>query len=126
MINERIAAGEETVLRQMLPADGRRIGGEQIAVAASQGDRMAREVLQKAGYYFGMGMAMVVQLFNPELIIIGGGLTRVGPLLMDAAYESMCENVQPELCDTVRLTPSLLGEDIGIIGAAAEAFEMGG
>jgi len=126
MINERIAAGEETVLRQMLPADGRRIGGEQIAVAASQGDRMAREVLQKAGYYFGMGMAMVVQLFNPELVVIGGGLTRVGPLLMDAAYESMCENVQPELCDTVRLAPSSLGDDIGIIGAAAEAFEMGG
>jgi len=114
------------VLRQMLPADGRRIGGEQIAVAASQGDRMAREVLQKAGYYFGMGMAMVVQLFNPELVVIGGGLTRVGPLLMDAAYESMCENVQPELCDTVRLAPSSLGDDIGVIGAAAEAFEMGG
>ncbi len=70
-------------------------------------------------------MAILVQLFNPELIVIGGGLTRVGPLLMDAAYQGMCENIQPELCDSVRLAPWQLGDNIGIIGAAAEVFEAG-
>jgi len=123
LIGERIAAGEETILSRMLPCDGRRITGEQVAVAAALGDRVAREVLQKAGYYFGVGMAILVQLFNPELIVIGGGLTRIGPLLMDAAYQGMCENIQPELCDTVRLASWQLGDDIGIIGAAAEVFE---
>jgi glucokinase len=123
MVNARIAAGEETILRGMLPPDGRRITGEQVAAAAAQGDRVAREVLQKAGYYFGVGMAMVVQLFNPELIIIGGGLTRVGPLLMDEAERGLRENIQPELRDSVRTTPWQLGDDIGIIGGAAEVFE---
>ena len=123
MINERIAAGEATILREMLPPDGRRITGEQVAAAAAQGDRVAREVLQRAGYYFGLGMAMLVQLFNPELIIIGGGLTRIGPLLMDEVTRGLYENVQPELRDTVRLTQWQLQDNIGIIGAAAEVFE---
>jgi glucokinase len=122
-VAERIAAGEETILCGMLPCDGRRVTGEQVAGAASQGDRLAREVLQEAGYYFGLGMAMLVQLFNPELIVIGGGLTRAGPLLMDEVTRGLHENVQPELRDTVRLAPWQLEDNIGIIGAAAEVFE---
>ena len=123
-VSERIAAGEETMLAGMLPCDGRRVSGEQVAAAAAQGDRVAREVLQQAGYTFGLGLAMLVQLFNPELIVIGGGLTRVGPLLMDEVARGLHENVQPELRDTVRLAPWQLEDNIGIIGAAAEVFEM--
>jgi glucokinase len=124
--SERIQAGEETLLRGMLPGDGRRITGEQVASAAAQGDRVAQEVLAKAGYYFGLGLAMLVQLFNPELIVIGGGLTHVGPLLMDQVARGLQESVQPELRDTVRLAPSQLQANIGIIGAAAEVFESVG
>ena len=123
-VSERIAAGEETILCGMLPCDGRRVTGEQVAAAAALGDRVAREVLQQAGYTFGLGLAMLVQLFNPELIVIGGGLTRVGPLLMDEVARGLHENVQPELRDTVRLAPWQLEDNIGIIGAAAEVFEV--
>jgi glucokinase len=122
-VAERIAAGEETLLCGLLPCDGRRVTGEQVAAAAAQGDRLAREVLQETGYYFGLGLAMLVQLFNPELIVIGGGLTRAGPLLMDEVARGLHENVQPELRDTVRLAPWQLEDNIGIIGAAAEVFE---
>jgi glucokinase len=122
-IKERVAAGEETILRGLLPSDGRRISGEQVAAAAEQGDRVAQEVLRSVGYYFGLGLAMLVQLFNPELIVTGGGLTQIGPLLMDEVARGLHENVQPELRDTVRLAPSQLGGNIGIIGAAAEVFE---
>jgi glucokinase len=104
--------------------DGRRDTGEQVA-ASSQGTGW-REVLQEAGYYFGLGLAMLVQLFNPELIVIGGGLTRVGPLLMDEVARGLHENVQPELRDTARLAPWQLEDNIGIIGAAAEVFEATG
>jgi glucokinase len=122
-VAERIATGEETILCDMLPCDGRRIAAEEVASAAAQGDRVAQEVLRTAGTYFGLGLAMLVQLFNPELIVFGGGLTHIGPLLMDEVVHSLYENVQPELRDTVRLAPSQLQEDIGIIGAAAEVFE---
>jgi glucokinase len=125
-VGERIAAGEETLLCDMAPCDGRRITGEQVAAAASQGDLVANEVLQQAGYYFGLGLAMLVQLFNPELIVVGGGLTHVGPLLMDEVTRGLHENVQPELRHTVRLAPWQLGDNIGIVGAAAEVFETVG
>jgi glucokinase len=121
-VSERIAAGEETILCNMAPCDGRRIAGEQVAAAAAGGDRVAREVIQEAGYYFGLGLAMLVQLFNPELIVIGGGLTRIGPLLMDEVTRGLQENVQPELRGTVRLAPWQLEDNIGIVGAAAEVF----
>jgi glucokinase len=121
-INERIAAGEQTILREMLPGDGKRITGEQVAAAASQGDQVAAEVLERTGYYFGVGLSFLVQLFNPELIVVGGGLTRIGPRLMDAALRGMRENTQPELWHTARLAPWQLGDDIGVIGAAAAVF----
>jgi len=122
MVRERVAAGEQTVLGEMLPCDGRRISGEQVAAAAAAGDRVAREVLQRAGYYFGVGLSMLVQLFNPELIVVGGGLTRIGPLLMDACMAGMRENTQPELWNSVRFAPWALGDNVGVIGAAAEVF----
>jgi len=95
------------------------------------GTKIAAGIVDQHGHVVSRYRTRAHSEREPEHVIAaieeaGGGLTRVGPLLMDAAYESMCENVQPELCDTVRLAPSLLGDDIGIIGAAAEAFEMGG
>ena len=65
---------------------------------------------------------MIVQILNPEVIVVGGGLTRVGPMLMDPALEAMRANTQPELWDSVRVVPWQLGDDLGVIGAAAKAF----
>lgn len=124
MAYERIEAGADTVLRQVAPPDGRRIPGEQIARAAKQGDAVAREILNTAGYYAGVGMSMIVQILNPELIVIGGGLTRIGPMLMEPALAAMREHTQPELIDSVRVAPWQLGDDLGIIGAAARVFAL--
>lgn len=122
MAYEKIEAGADTLLREMAPADGKRITGEQIAAAAQQGDAVAREILQKAGYYAGVGMSMVVEILNPELIVLGGGLTRIGPMLLDHAMAAMREHTEPALWDSVRVVPWQLGDDLGIIGAAAKVF----
>jgi glucokinase len=65
---------------------------------------------------------MVIQIINPELIVFGGGLTRIGPLLLEPAMVGMRENTQPELLDSVRIVPWQLGDDLVIIGAAAQVF----
>ena len=122
MAYEKINAGADTLLRNMAPSGGKRIGGEQIAEAARQGDAVAAEILRTAGYYAGVGMSMVIQILNPELIVLGGGLTRIGPVLLDHATTAMREHTQPELWDSVRLVPWQLGDDLGIIGAAAKVF----
>jgi glucokinase len=69
---------------------------------------------------------MIVELINPELIVVGGGLTRIGPMLMDPARAAMREHTQPELWDSVRVVDWQLGDDLGIIGAAAKVFADAG
>jgi glucokinase len=122
MAYEQINAGADTLLRRMAPPGGQRISGEQVAEAAQQGDAVAREILRTAGYYGGVGLSMIVELLNPELIVVGGGLTRIGGLLWKPMLAAMREHTQPELWDSVKVVPWELGDDLGIIGAAAKVF----
>lgn len=122
MAYEKIEAGVETVLRQQIPPDGRRFSGEQLAEAAQAGDAVAREILETASYYCGVGLSLIVQMLNPELIVVGGGLTRIGPPVMEPALQAMQTHTQPQLWDTAQVVPWQLGDDLGIIGAAAKVF----
>ena len=122
MAYEKIEADAETVLRAMAPSDRRRISGEQIARAAEQGDAVAQEIIRTASYYGGVGLSMIVQILNPEMIVIGGCLTRIGSRLMEPMLAAMREHTQPEMWDSVRIEPWQLGDDLGIIGAAAKVF----
>jgi glucokinase len=122
MAYEKLDAGVETLLRNLAPPDRRRISGELVAAAAQQGDGVALEILRVAGYYAGVGLSMIIQILNPELIVVGGGLTHIGPLLLEPAMAGMREHTQPQLLDSVRVVPWQLGADLGIIGAAAGVF----
>jgi glucokinase len=122
MAYEKLEAGADTLLRDIAPLNGRRFSGEQIAEAARQGDAVAQEIVQTAATYAGIGMSMIVQILNPELIVIGGGLTRIGAMLLEPAMSAMRKHTQPELWDSVRIEPWQLGDNIGIIGAAAKVF----
>lgn len=122
MAYERIDAGVETLLRDLAPSDRRRISGELVVEAAQQGDTVALEILNTAGYYAGVGLSMIIQILNPELIVIGGGLTHIGSMMLEPAMKAMREHTQPQLLDSARVVPWQLGSDLGIIGAAARVF----
>ena len=118
LAGERIRGGEDTLLQKMARGDLASINGEMVADAARHGDRMALELIQLTGKYLGVGLSTIVQVLNPEVIVIGGGLTRIGPLLMDACLPALQENVHPVLANSARIVPSHFGEDVGIVGAA--------
>jgi glucokinase len=122
MAYEKITSGAETVLREMAADDPRHATGEMIAQAARQGDAVAQELITTAGYYAGVGLSTIVHVVNPELIVIGGGMTRIGPMFMEPCMQGLKENVHPVLFESVRIVPWQLGEDSGILGAAAKAF----
>jgi glucokinase len=122
MAYDKIDESAASLLREMVPADGRRISGEAVVKAAQQGDQAAREILWTAGYYAGVGLSIIIQMLNPELIVVGGGLTRIGSLVMDPVQEGMQEHTQPELLGSARIEPWQLGDDLVIIGAAARVF----
>jgi glucokinase len=123
MACERVRAGEPTRLRDICGELPEYVSGETIAEAAQTGDMLARELIQTAGRYFGMSLANIIEAFNPEVIVIGGGLARIGPLLLDPCFKAMEENIHPVLSGVTRIAPSQLGDDAGLIGAAALVWE---
>jgi glucokinase len=123
MVCERLETGEETLLRQLCGPYPERVAGETVAAAAQQGDRVAREVLALAGRYFGVGLSSVVQMFNPDRIVIGGGLAHIEEWLMKPCFAALYENIHPVLANSAQLVYSTLWEDAGLIGAASLVWE---
>ena len=122
MVYEKIAAGVETILREKIPPDRKRFSGQVIAEAAEKGDTIAIDILHTAGYYCGIGLSVLLQTLNPELIVLGGGLTHIGHLVQEAVLKGMHDHTQPEMWKFINLKPWELGNDLGILGAAAEVF----
>lgn len=122
MAYEKIEAGAETILRTMIPLNGQRIPAELVAEAAGKGDEAALEILRIAGTYCGIGLSLINQIINPEVIVIGGGLTNIGAMLEEPMLAAMREHTQPELWDFITIKPWQLGNDLGILGGAAKVF----
>jgi glucokinase len=126
MACERVQRGEPTLLRELCGDAPEHISGEVVAEAARRGDKAAREILTIAGRYFGIGLSTVVQVLNPDRIVIGGGLARIGPLLMEPCFQALNENVHPVLIGSADIVYSELWEEAGMIGAGALVWERTG
>ena len=90
---------------------------------AKQGDSVAQEILQEAGHYLGLGLANLVSILNPEVIVIGGGVAAAGNLLLGAARQTMRQWAQPLAVRQVRIVRSRLGARAALLGVAKLAFE---
>lgn len=119
---EHIDLGEETLLSQYATPDRKRILGKSILEAAQKGDHIANEIIYESGYYFGVGLSIIAQILNPEIIVYGGGLTNLGDLVLEPAMIGLQENTQPQLLDSFKLKPWQLGDEVGVIGAGARVF----
>lgn len=121
-----IEAGSETSLRDMAKANKGLVTAEMVCQAARQGNHVAREIFEEIGSYIGLGVHMLIMLYDPELVVLGGGVTGAGDLLLNPIRRELKrlatwsyvakEMLKPEM---VRLTA--LGRDVGILGAAALA-----
>jgi glucokinase len=121
----RIQEGAETFIRDYVDDDMEKVTAEVVDKAARQGDSLARTLIERTGYYLGIGLANLINLFNPELIVIGGGLSNIGDMLLDPAYRIARERAFKESVQVVRFAPAKLGRNSGVLGAAAfAAVEM--
>lgn len=91
--------------------------------AARAGDGAAVEALRVVGRYLGVGMSSFVNVFDPEVIVAGGGLMAAGELLLGPAREEMERRALPFPKQGVRVVAAELGNDAGVLGAAALAGE---
>ena len=105
---------------------GEEITGEMVTQFALAGDEVSRMVLGHIGRQLGVAFASFVNIFNPEVIVVGGGAMAAGDLLLDPAREEMrARGLRPNR-EQVRIVPARFGNDAGMLGAAVLALdEMG-
>jgi len=116
------ARGEEIVAQggsALLAQEQGEVTAETVSRAADQGDIACQGVIRRAGYYLGIGLASYVNIFNPEVIIIGGGLAKVGDLLLAPARAEMEARAMREALKAVQLRPAELGDYDGVMGMVA-------
>lgn len=94
--------------------------GEAVVAAARQGDALAVEAIQTVGGWLGYGLASSVNVLNPSVIVVGGGVARVGDLFLDSVRGALRKQVYPSL-ESVPLLPAALEDKEGIVGAALVA-----
>ena len=104
-------------------AEGKEVDAQLAVELAAQGPGDARDVLEHVGFHLGVGIASLVNVFNPELVVLGGGFSRAGDLLFEPARKVVAERALVPARDQVRLVPALLGVEAGLIGAGLIGFE---
>ncbi len=96
-----------------------------VSQAADRGDTLAIEAITRAGTYIGYAMANYLHLFNPAIIILGGGVSRIGDLLLKPLKATMRESIMsPAYMDKLVITNAALGDDAGLLGALATAQDL--
>lgn len=109
----------ESSLNKACGGDVSKINLGMVTDAAESGDKFAIEVLTQTGHALGQKAALLVNLLNPELIIIGGGVENAGIVLLDAVRQKIRDIAIPEAAEKTRIVPSGLGEDAVPLGASA-------
>lgn len=94
------------------------VTADHVALAARQGDPLARRIWAETGEYLGIGVANVVNILNPRVVVLGGGvISRSGDLLLDAVRRTVRERAMAQLADDVEIIPAALGDQAGVVGA---------
>ncbi len=104
-------------------SQGREIAGPLVTELAHDGDPAAIEAIELIGTRLGVAIAGLVNIFNPEVVVIGGGVLAAGELLLAPARAEMARRALAPPRDFVRIVPARFGVDAGMIGAATLAFD---
>ena len=105
--------------------DGREITGPLVTELAHDGDAAARDVLELIGTRLGVGITSLVNAFDPEVVVIGGGAVAGGELLLGPARAAVAERALPPNREHVQIVAAHFGDEAGMLGAAVLALEEG-
>jgi glucokinase len=119
-VNEQLAGGRTSILKA-----GPGLSAREVDEAAQNGDALAIEALARAGAFIGQALADFLHIFNPSIVIFGGGVSFSGPLLFDPMRDSLKEHVMtPAYLKDLSITTAKLGDDVGLLGALALAHTL--
>ena len=124
MGREEAREHEHSILRRLAGGDPDEVTGELVTQAAMQGDDAAKRILAEAGRRLGQGIAGLVNVLDPQIVVVGGGAIVAGDFLLDPARAAFLDAVEgPEYRPRVPIVPAELGNDAGAVGAATLALE---
>jgi glucokinase len=119
-VEAELARGVPSILSSRV-----KLTAKEIAFAANQGDALSIRAFARAGNFIGQALVDFLHIFNPSMIIIGGGVSRSGALLMDPLRTCMQERViSHQYLEDVTLTTSVLGDEVSLLGALALARSL--
>ncbi|MBP2018400.1 glucokinase [Symbiobacterium terraclitae] len=119
---EAVEAGESSLLTDLAGSPDA-ISGETVKEALLRGDALARRIWDETMEILGAGLANVINIFNPQRIVLGGGITNYGDLLFVPVRRIALARAMRPLASAVEIVPAELGNDVGILGAAAVVLE---
>lgn len=114
---EAIEGGAETSLKQY-----KDVTSYEVFVEAKKGDKVAKEILDKCLNYLGICVANIVNTFDPQRVIIGGGVSKGGDIVFEKVREVVNKRCFKAMAEACEILPAGLGTDAGVIGAVALAI----
>ena len=117
-----VARRPDTALGQALE-EGQVLTGPLVTELAHDGDPVALDAMGAVARALGVGLSSIVNMLNPEVIVIGGGVIAAGEMLLGPARQEMLSRALTPARDTVRVVPAAFGDEAGMIGAALLARE---
>jgi glucokinase-like ROK family protein len=123
MAKEGIKAGESSILSKFSEKEIERLQPETIIAAANKGDQFAINILSEVGINLGKGIAILIQLFNPELIILEGKFANADKFITTPIQQSMNTYCMAQLREKTKISLSTLGEDSVLLGSVATVME---
>lgn len=118
-VQRSLTAGAKSILYDMVKGDIQKIVIDDVLQAAEMGDQIAIDALSQVAFYLGIGIANLVNLFNVEVIVLGGALNKASPLIIKDIERVVFENTLAPGREQLRIIPSAHGTDACIMGAIA-------
>jgi glucokinase-like ROK family protein len=119
---KKMAEGELTVLEDLSEKDIEK-SAHKILEAAKEGDKFSIEVISESAYHIGRGISILIHLLNPELVVISGIGSLAGKVWIAPVQIAINEHCIPKIAEHTEIKISKLGEEAGLIGAAAMVME---
>ena len=119
MAKREIKKGKKSLIKDIVKGNLYKITPETISIAYNRGDKLAKEIWIKVGLYLGAFFSGIVNIFNPEVIVIGGGISQAGEILFSTIREEIKKRSFSLFTEKLKVVPSSLGIDAGIISSAS-------
>lgn len=118
-VKKEMRLGHSSLLTTLTKGDLEKVTGELIYLSALEGDTLCKTALQQAGRYLGVGITNVIHTVNPRRIIIGGGVSNAGDLIMDNIIQTVNQRALTNPAKQTEIILSKFGDDATAMGAVA-------